>query len=273
MTKRTYTAVFERGRDAAWEVELAEEARVHTFARTLAKARVYIREATAVWFDVDEDAFDLLEDVRLPRAVKDRVARARREREHAQAAQDAALTTTREAAEALVRTAHLSTRMPPRCSGFPTSGSSNSSPVEERRESKTTRTANPSRALRPFGAAAVIRAASPRAQPSSGQSAASRSRPGPFASTPSSLKDGENDGSDSHHDHDANEGEIVRCRHLPVHVAAVRSLPRTRRRADGIGHQIISRSALRGVGYPQHCCTGATPAPRPGAVFTRASQR
>lgn len=110
MTKRTYTAVFERGRDAAWEVELAEAARVHTFARTLAKARVYIREATAVWFDVDEDAFDLLEDVRLPRAVKDRVARARREREHAQAAQDAALTTTREAAEALVRTAHLSTR-------------------------------------------------------------------------------------------------------------------------------------------------------------------
>lgn len=110
MTRRTYTAVFARGRDGAWEVELAEEPRVHTFGRTLAKARAYIREATAVWFDVDEDAFDLVEDIRLPKAVKVRVARARRERGRAQEAQDAALTTTREAAEALVRTGHLSTR-------------------------------------------------------------------------------------------------------------------------------------------------------------------
>ena len=109
-TRRTYTAVFERGRDGAWEAELAEEPRVHTFARTLAKARVYIREATAAWFDVEEDAFDLSEDVRLPKVVKDRVAKARRERERAHAAQESALATTREAAEALVRRGHLSTR-------------------------------------------------------------------------------------------------------------------------------------------------------------------
>lgn len=111
MTKRkTYTAVFERGRDGAWEVELAEEPRVHSFARTLAKARLYIREATAVWFEVEEDTFDLIEDVRLPKIVKDRVAKARRERERAQSAQEAAVTTTKEAAEALVRMGHLSTR-------------------------------------------------------------------------------------------------------------------------------------------------------------------
>ena len=102
--------MFERGRDGAWEVELAEEPRVHTFARTLAKARHYIREAVAVWFDVDEDSFDLIEDVRLPKAVKDRVVKARRERERAQSAQESALTTTKAAAEALVRTGHLSTR-------------------------------------------------------------------------------------------------------------------------------------------------------------------
>lgn len=110
MTKRTYTAVFERGRDDTWEVELAEEPRVHTFARTLAKARAYIREATAAWFDIDEDAFDLVEDVRLPKAIKDRVTRARNERERAKAAQETALSTTRAAAEALVRKGHLSTR-------------------------------------------------------------------------------------------------------------------------------------------------------------------
>lgn len=105
-----YTAVFERGRDDFWEVELAEEPRVHTFGRTLAKARAHIREATAVWFEVDDDAFELVEDVRLPKAVRDKVAKAQRGRERAQAARETALTVSREAAEALVRTSHLSTR-------------------------------------------------------------------------------------------------------------------------------------------------------------------
>jgi predicted RNase H-like HicB family nuclease len=108
--KPTYTAVFARGRDGVWEVELVDEPRVHTFGRTLVKARTYIREATAAWFDADVEAFDIVEDVRLPKTVKDRVARAVRERERAQAAQESALTTTRQAAEALVRTGHLSTR-------------------------------------------------------------------------------------------------------------------------------------------------------------------
>jgi predicted RNase H-like HicB family nuclease len=110
MTKPTYTAVFERGRDDFWEVELIEEPGVHTFGRTLAKARAHIRDATALWFDVDQDAFELVEDVRLPKAVKASLTRARRERERAEAASAAALSTTRKAAEALVRTGHLSTR-------------------------------------------------------------------------------------------------------------------------------------------------------------------
>ena len=110
MTKPTYTAVFERGRDDYWEVELVEEPGVHTFGRTLAKARAHIRDATALWFEVDEDAFELIEDVRLPKAVKASLAKARRERERAEAASATALRTTREAAEALVRTGHLSVR-------------------------------------------------------------------------------------------------------------------------------------------------------------------
>lgn len=110
MTKPTYTAVFERGRDDYWEVELVEEPGVHTFGRTLAKARAHIRDATALWFELDEDAFELIEDVRLPKAIKASLAKARRERERAEAASATALRTTREAAEALVRTGHLSVR-------------------------------------------------------------------------------------------------------------------------------------------------------------------
>ncbi len=110
VTKPTYTAVFERGREGFWEVELVEEPRVHTFGRTLPKARAHIREATAVWFDVDEDAFEVIEELRLPKSVKDRLTRALRGRERAEAATEAALNMTREAAEALVQTSHLSTR-------------------------------------------------------------------------------------------------------------------------------------------------------------------
>jgi predicted RNase H-like HicB family nuclease len=110
LTKPTYTAVFERGREGFWEVELAEEPRVHTFGRTLAKARTHIREAAAVWFDVEEDAFEVAEELRLPKPVKDRLARALRGRERAELAKETALSLTREAAEALVRTSHLSTR-------------------------------------------------------------------------------------------------------------------------------------------------------------------
>gem|GEM_PF-715591 len=107
---QTYTAVFERGREGFWEVELVEEPCVHTFGRTLAKARTYIREATAAWFDVDENAFELVEELKLPKSVKDQLAKALRGRERAEAAHEAALSMTREAAEALVRTSQLSTR-------------------------------------------------------------------------------------------------------------------------------------------------------------------
>jgi len=110
VTKPTYTAVFERGREGFWEVELAEEPRVHTFARTLAKARARIGEATAVFFDVDADAFDLVAEVRLPKAVTARLAKALRGRQRAAAANEAALAMTQAAAVALVRTSHLSTR-------------------------------------------------------------------------------------------------------------------------------------------------------------------
>ena len=105
-----YTAVFERDEEGFWLVELIEEPRVHTYGRTLAKAREHIRDATALWFEVAPDAFILTEDIRLPKPVKATVDRARKERAKAQAVQEVAAGATRAAARALVEEGRLSVR-------------------------------------------------------------------------------------------------------------------------------------------------------------------
>ena len=105
-----YTAVFERDKEGFWLVELVEEPRVHTYGRTLAKARDHIRDATALWFEVASDAFILVEDIRLPKPVKATVDRARKERAKAQTVQEAAAGATRKAARALVEEGQLSVR-------------------------------------------------------------------------------------------------------------------------------------------------------------------
>jgi predicted RNase H-like HicB family nuclease len=107
---KIYTATYQRDRDGVWLVELVEEPRVHTFGRTLAKAREHVRDAAALWFDVAPDSFDLVDDVRLPRKAKASLERARAERGRAQAAQETAVTRTRDAARALVDDEHLSMR-------------------------------------------------------------------------------------------------------------------------------------------------------------------
>jgi predicted RNase H-like HicB family nuclease len=91
-------------------VELEEEPRVHTYGRTLAKAREHIVDATALWFEVAPEDLNVVEDVRLPAPVKAALELARKEREHAQAAQEAAAGATRDAARALVKDGRLSVR-------------------------------------------------------------------------------------------------------------------------------------------------------------------
>ncbi len=95
---KVFTAVFDRDDDGYWLVELEEEPRVHTYGRTLAKAREHIVDATALWFEVAPEDLNLVEDVRLPVPVKAALELARKERDHAQAAQEAAAGATREAA-------------------------------------------------------------------------------------------------------------------------------------------------------------------------------
>ena len=107
---KVFTAVFDRDDDGYWLVELEEEPRVHTYGRTLAKAREHIVDATALWFEVAPEDLNVVEDVRLPAPVKAALELARKEREHAQAAQEAAAGATRDAARALVKDGRLSVR-------------------------------------------------------------------------------------------------------------------------------------------------------------------
>jgi predicted RNase H-like HicB family nuclease len=108
--RKIHTATYKRDAEGVWLVELVDEPRVHTYGRTLAKAREHIRDATALWFDVAEDSFELDEDVQLPPKTKAIVERARVERERAEAAHKNALAKTRAAALNLVENQHLTMR-------------------------------------------------------------------------------------------------------------------------------------------------------------------
>ena len=107
---RKLTAVFERDDDGYWLVELEEEPRVHSYGRTLAKAREHILDASTLWFAVAPEELNLVEDIRLPAPVKASLELARQEREHAQMAQEAAAGATRDAARALVKDGRLCVR-------------------------------------------------------------------------------------------------------------------------------------------------------------------
>ena len=85
------TAVYTRERQPdgteAWIVALAEERRCHTFGRTLRAAQRNIREAAAAWYEVDIDALEVSDDVRLPDLASAALTRSRtlRARERDQA--------------------------------------------------------------------------------------------------------------------------------------------------------------------------------------------
>ncbi len=107
---RELTAVYERDRDGYWLVELADEPRVHSYGRTLTKARTHILDAAALWYEVDPDRLVVVDDVRIPPSVLTAVDAARAARGRAQRSAREADTATRAAAAALVDEAGLSVR-------------------------------------------------------------------------------------------------------------------------------------------------------------------
>ncbi len=111
MTKRKpafYTAVYWR-EGSNWLVELTEEPRVHTFARTLARAEEHIRDASALWFEKDD--LPLKHVYRdLPLETAEIVWAAREARSEMALAEGRALEATREGAHRLMDVAGLSLR-------------------------------------------------------------------------------------------------------------------------------------------------------------------
>src|SRR5215210_8847969 len=111
MSKRRpafYTALYWR-EGSNWLVELEEEPRVHTFARTLAKAEEHIRDATALWFEKEDVALKhVYRD--LPLETSNVVWAAREARAEMASAEDRALEATREGAHRLMEGGGLSLR-------------------------------------------------------------------------------------------------------------------------------------------------------------------
>jgi len=112
-TTTTYHGRFELDPSGQWLADIEELPAVHTFARTLGKAREYLIDALALWLDAP------VENVRpqiefqtpsLPPEVEKAVLRAIAEREIAASVLQVAIQQTTEAALALVRDAHLSLR-------------------------------------------------------------------------------------------------------------------------------------------------------------------
>ena len=81
MNDKVYVAVYERDPEAsAWNVAIKGLTGCQTYGRSLRQARSRIREALAVWLDVEPDALQIRDQ--LPpslTAVADGVARARRD--------------------------------------------------------------------------------------------------------------------------------------------------------------------------------------------------
>lgn len=103
MTKKRYTARY-RFEDGDWIVEVDEVPQVHTFAKTLAKAQAHIRDALALWLQV-EDATTLNIAERyegLPDRLMEDVARANATRAQASELSDRAQQLTASAARSLM---------------------------------------------------------------------------------------------------------------------------------------------------------------------------
>jgi predicted DNA-binding protein (UPF0251 family) len=96
-----------------WIVELEELPEVHTYGKTLGKAREYIIDALALWLDVSVDVARSRISFRtpeLPPEVSGAVERAVAERRIAESVSRAAAEVMVEASVALVDQAHLSMR-------------------------------------------------------------------------------------------------------------------------------------------------------------------
>ncbi len=93
-----------------WLVELAEDAQIHTYGRTLAAARAAMHQAASLWARVDPDDLELTDDIALPPPAQEAINAARQRRQQAETARDEAVSLSREAARYLVGELDLTVR-------------------------------------------------------------------------------------------------------------------------------------------------------------------
>lgn len=108
-----YHATFELDESGVWIAQIEEIPQVHTFGRTLGKAREYLADALALWLDVPIDNVKHSIDIRpvvLPAAVQRAVDEANAARVIAEATTATAGALMSEAALALTKDARLSVR-------------------------------------------------------------------------------------------------------------------------------------------------------------------
>jgi predicted RNase H-like HicB family nuclease len=106
---RKYRVVFERDGSGAWIARVPSMRGCHTYGRTLEQARRRIREALSLWVE-DADRAELVEEVRLPAAVKQAIGRSRTSRVEAEEQRAKAQEATSRAARTLVDELHLGLR-------------------------------------------------------------------------------------------------------------------------------------------------------------------
>lgn len=76
----TYRAIYERESDGRWTVEIPQVRGCHTYGRTIEQARERIREALDLFVE-DAVTAEIVDDVKLPAAVKAGIRHARQLRE------------------------------------------------------------------------------------------------------------------------------------------------------------------------------------------------
>lgn len=98
-----YVAVYERDPwSPAWNVWVEGAPGVHTFGTRLAQARANVRDALALWLDVDASSLEIDDDIRLPRDVRKHVYELESAREQFDEARNRVTIATAQAARALV---------------------------------------------------------------------------------------------------------------------------------------------------------------------------
>lgn len=108
-----YHATFELDKSSVWIAQIEEIPQVHTFGRTLGKAREYLLDALALWLDVSIEIVKGLVDIRpimLPAEVQSAVDGARAARVISEATAGTAGLLMTDAAFALTKNARLSVR-------------------------------------------------------------------------------------------------------------------------------------------------------------------